>query len=44
VAFVKKMKEGKSTDRCWEEVEREAEHFVHVSQPLVQEAAVALMH
>ncbi|XP_034914681.1 beta-amylase 1, chloroplastic [Populus alba] len=44
VAFVKKMKEGKSADRCWEEVEREAEHFVHVSQPLVQEAAVALMH
>ncbi|KAJ6980685.1 hypothetical protein NC653_024128 [Populus alba x Populus x berolinensis] len=32
VAFVKKMKEGKSADRCWEEVEREAEHFVHVEQ------------
>lgn len=44
VAFVKKMKEGKRGDRCWEEVEREAEHFVHVTQPLVQEAAVALMH
>ncbi|GAV70453.1 Glyco_hydro_14 domain-containing protein [Cephalotus follicularis] len=44
VAFVKKMKEGKGADRCWEQVEREAEHFVHVTQPLVQEAAVALMH
>lgn len=44
VAFVKKMKEGKDVDRCREEVEREAEHFVHVTQPLVQEAAVALMH
>ncbi|VFQ92270.1 unnamed protein product [Cuscuta campestris] len=44
VAFVKKMREGKRADRCWEEVEREAEHFVHVTQPLVQEAAVALMH
>lgn len=43
VAFVKKMKEGKSTDKCWEQVEREAEHFVHVTQPLVQEA-VAMMH
>ena len=42
VAFVKKMKEGKSARKCWEQVEREAEHFVHVSQPLVQEAAVAL--
>ncbi|KAF7132106.1 hypothetical protein RHSIM_Rhsim09G0044200 [Rhododendron simsii] len=40
VAFVKKMKEGKNG----EQVQREAEHFVHVSQPLVQEAAVALMH
>lgn len=44
VAFVKKMKEGKDVNRCWEQVEREAEHFVHATQPLVQEAAVALMH
>lgn len=44
VGFVKKMKEGKNPDKCWEQVEREAEHFVHVTQPLVQEAAVALMH
>ncbi|KAL5542461.1 hypothetical protein UlMin_010171 [Ulmus minor] len=44
VAFVKKMKEGKKAHKCWEQVEREAEHFVHVTQPLVQEAAVALMH
>ncbi|KAM1104464.1 hypothetical protein ACFX15_012487 [Malus domestica] len=43
VAFVKKMKE-KGSHKCREEVEREAEHFVHVSTPLVQEAAVALMH
>lgn len=44
VAFVKKMKEGKGSNKCWEQVEREAEHFVHVTEPLVQEAAVALMH
>ncbi|KAA8527837.1 hypothetical protein F0562_035294 [Nyssa sinensis] len=44
VAFVKKMKEGKDANRCWEQVEREAEQFVHVTQPLVQEAAGALMH
>ncbi|KAL1808601.1 hypothetical protein ACET3Z_025591 [Daucus carota] len=44
VAFVKKMKEGKDTNKCREQVEREAEHFVHVTQPLVQEAAVALSH
>ena len=44
VAFVKKMKEGKGANKCREQVERETEHFVHVSQPLVQEAAVALMH
>lgn len=44
VAFVKKMKEGKDLHKCWEQVEREAEHFVHVTEPLVQEAAVALMH
>ncbi|KAG7583211.1 Glycoside hydrolase family 14 [Arabidopsis suecica] len=44
VAFVKKMGEGRDSHRCWEEVEREAEHFVHVTQPLVQEAAVALTH
>lgn len=43
VAFVKKMKEGKGAHKCWEQVEREAEHFVHVSTPLVQEA-VAAMH
>ncbi|CAL0332609.1 unnamed protein product [Lupinus luteus] len=43
VAFVKKIKEGKGAHKCWEQVEREAEHFVHVTQPLVQEAAV-LMH
>ncbi|MCL7026070.1 hypothetical protein MKW94_017528 [Papaver nudicaule] len=43
VSFVKKMKEGKDANRCLEQVEREAEHFVHVTQPLVQEAAVALM-
>lgn len=43
VGFVKKMKEGKDVHRCWEQVEREADHFVHVTQPLVQEAAVALM-
>jgi beta-amylase len=34
----------KSPDRCLEQVEREAEHFVHVSRPLVKEAAVAHMH
>ncbi|KAK9072428.1 hypothetical protein SSX86_008862 [Deinandra increscens subsp. villosa] len=44
VAFVKKMREGKDVHKCWEQVEREAEHFVQVSEPLVQEAAVALMH
>ncbi|KAG8372800.1 hypothetical protein BUALT_Bualt12G0104700 [Buddleja alternifolia] len=44
VGFVKKMREGKDVERCWEQVEREAEHFVHVTRPLVQEAAVALMH
>ncbi|KAJ0620265.1 putative beta-amylase [Helianthus annuus] len=44
VAFVKKMKEGKDVHKCWEQVEREAEHFVHVTEPLVQEAAVALTH
>lgn len=42
VAFVKKMREGKSPSRCPEEMEREAESFVHVTRPLVQEAAVAL--
>ncbi|GFY81463.1 beta-amylase 1 [Actinidia rufa] len=40
VAFVKKMKEGKNANPA----EREAEHFVHVTWPLVQEAAVAVMH
>lgn len=44
VAFVKKMKEGKDAHKCWEEMEREAEHFVHITQPLVHEAAAALMH
>lgn len=44
VTFVKKMKEGKDVHKCWEQVEREAEHFVHVTEPLVQEAAVALMN
>ncbi|KAF2314091.1 hypothetical protein GH714_022121 [Hevea brasiliensis] len=44
VAFVKKMKEGKNAERCREQVEREAEHFVHMTQPLVQQAAMALMH
>lgn len=44
VGFVKKMKEGKNADKCWEEVEREAEHFVHVTRPLVQEASMALAH
>lgn len=44
VAFVKKMREGKGEHQCWEQVEREADHFVHVTRPLVQEAAVALMH
>ncbi|XP_055813792.1 beta-amylase 1, chloroplastic [Solanum dulcamara] len=41
VAFVKKMKEGKDANKCREQVEREAEHFVHITKPLVQEA---LMH
>ena len=44
VAFVKKMKEGKGANKCREQVEREAEHFVHITEPLVQEAAAALMH
>uniref|UniRef100_A0A5B7ANU0 Beta-amylase n=1 Tax=Davidia involucrata TaxID=16924 RepID=A0A5B7ANU0_DAVIN len=44
VAFVKKMKGGKDVNQCREQVEREAEHFVHVTQPFVQEAAVALTH
>ncbi|KAJ4955969.1 hypothetical protein NE237_012752 [Protea cynaroides] len=44
VGFVKRMREGKNGNKCWEQVEREAEHFVYVSQPLVQEAAVALSH
>ncbi|KAL7219999.1 hypothetical protein ACSBR2_012956 [Camellia fascicularis] len=45
VGFVKKMREGKGGEkRCLEEVEREAEHFVHVTQPLEQEVDVALMH
>lgn len=44
VGFVKKMKEGNDTKKCWEQVEQEAEHFVHITRPLVQEAAVAMMH
>ncbi|KAM7253917.1 hypothetical protein ACFE04_031599 [Oxalis oulophora] len=44
VSFVKKMKEGKDAHKCLEQVEREAEQFVHVTQPLVQEAAAALVH
>ncbi|XP_009777267.1 beta-amylase 1, chloroplastic-like [Nicotiana sylvestris] len=43
IAFVKKMNDGKDVHHCREQVEREAEHFVHVTQPLVQETAVALM-
>ncbi|KAE8660092.1 Beta-amylase 1 [Hibiscus syriacus] len=44
VGFVKKMNEGKGARWCWEEVEREADQFVLVTQPFIQEAAVALMH
>ncbi|XP_010550849.1 PREDICTED: beta-amylase 1, chloroplastic [Tarenaya hassleriana] len=47
ITFLQKpvdVQKHKEAERCWEEVEREAEHFVHVTQPLVQEAAVALMH
>ncbi|CAM8929961.1 unnamed protein product [Rhodiola kirilowii] len=39
VAFVNKMRVGKDSNKCWEEVEREAEHYVYITQPLVQEAA-----
>uniref|UniRef100_A0A0D9VPD8 Beta-amylase n=1 Tax=Leersia perrieri TaxID=77586 RepID=A0A0D9VPD8_9ORYZ len=42
-AFVKRMKEsGASRDVCREQVEREAQGVAHATQPLVQEAAVAL--
>ncbi|KAF8388312.1 hypothetical protein HHK36_026978 [Tetracentron sinense] len=44
VGFVKKMKEGKGENKCREQVEREAEQFVHITRPLVQEAAGALRH
>lgn len=44
VGFVKKMKEGRNAHQCQEQLEREANHFVHITQPLVQEAAVALTH
>ncbi|KAG1354783.1 Beta-amylase [Cocos nucifera] len=45
VAFVKRMGEGREGGgRCREQVEREAEKFVHATKPLVQEAAVALMN
>ncbi|XP_058094951.1 beta-amylase 1, chloroplastic [Magnolia sinica] len=43
VAFVKRMGEGREAKRCREELEREADSSVHATQPLVQEAAVALM-
>lgn len=42
--FVKKMKVGKDAHKCREQVKREAEHFVHVTEPLMQYATVALMH
>ncbi|CAA0807136.1 Beta-amylase 1- chloroplastic [Striga hermonthica] len=42
VAFVKRMGDG--AGKCREQAEREAERFIHVTGPLVQEAAVALMH
>lgn len=44
VAFVMKMSEGKDSSPCLEQVEREANHFVHVTQPYVQvqESALAL--
>ncbi|XP_050371935.1 beta-amylase 1, chloroplastic [Argentina anserina] len=42
VSFVKKMKEGKNTQKCREQVEREAEHLVHVTTPLVQERMLSL--
>lgn len=41
VAFVNKMREGKGGNNCWEEVEREAENYVHVTQPLLQEVSGA---
>uniref|UniRef100_A0A7N0V9V9 Uncharacterized protein n=1 Tax=Kalanchoe fedtschenkoi TaxID=63787 RepID=A0A7N0V9V9_KALFE len=44
VAFVKKMRVGREGNKCSEEVEREAEHYVHITRPLVEEAAVAMMH
>ncbi|KAG5240729.1 hypothetical protein OIU77_011573 [Salix suchowensis] len=44
VAFVKKMKEVKNADRCLEQVEREAEHFVHIRQPSVHKVAAAAMN
>ncbi|GAB4851398.1 hypothetical protein Ancab_030801 [Ancistrocladus abbreviatus] len=31
-------------NQCWKQVEMEAEHFMYVTEPLVQEAAVAIMH
>ncbi|GAB2227458.1 hypothetical protein Droror1_Dr00009280 [Drosera rotundifolia] len=43
VPFVKKMREGKNAQKCREQVEREAERSVRATEPLVQEAAVALM-
>ncbi|WVZ55422.1 hypothetical protein U9M48_006082 [Paspalum notatum var. saurae] len=42
-AFVKRMTgAGGARDKCREQVEREAEGVAHATQPLVQEAAVAL--
>ncbi|XP_072957179.1 beta-amylase 1, chloroplastic [Typha angustifolia] len=43
VGFVRSMREAKA-DRCKEQVEREAERFVHATGPFVHEAAVALMN
>ncbi|CAN0904990.1 Beta-amylase 1, chloroplastic [Linum grandiflorum] len=43
VGLVKKMKEGKCANRCGEQLEREAKHFVHISEPLlVQEVAAVV--
>lgn len=41
VAFVKKMNEGQDENRCREQVERDAEIYVHIPTPHVEEAAVA---
>ncbi|KAL4190971.1 hypothetical protein AMTRI_Chr07g27280 [Amborella trichopoda] len=44
VAFVRKMGQGKEAARSWEQLHGDTESFVHATQPLVQEAATALMH